>query len=126
MAPSIESSTGTSRQPSTRRPSSADDLLDERDRPVCVGVGRSGRNARPTPYATRRRQVEVDDRAEEAVGDLDQDAGAVAGVGLGARRAAVLEVAERADAHRHDLVAGPALDVDDERDAAGVVLEGGS
>ena len=33
---------------------------------------------------TGGRQVEVDDGAEEGVGDLDQDAGTVAGVGVGA------------------------------------------
>src|SRR5581483_4427502 len=62
---------------------------------------------------------------EELVGDLDQDAGPVAGVDLHAGGAAVLEVTERADAHLDDVVGGRALDVDDERDAAGVVFESG-
>ena len=44
---------------------------------------------------------------------------------LGARGAAVVEVAERADAVLDDLVARAALHVDDEVDAAGVVLEAG-
>ena len=83
----------------------------------------SGRNARPTPYAPAGGQREVDDGAQEAVGDLEQDAGAVAGVDLGARRAAVVEVAERAEGVGDDRAAGHALDVADERDPAGVVLE---
>ena len=57
------------------------------------GVERQEREA--DAVGARRRQGEVDDGPEEAVGDLEQDAGAVAGVDLGARRAAVVEVAER-------------------------------
>ena len=56
-----------------------------------------------------RRQLDAtlaDDVAQEAVGDLDEDAGAVAGVGLGAGRAAVLEVGQRDEAGAHQLVAG--------------------
>ena len=69
--------------------------------------------------------VEADDRAEEAVGDLDQDAGAVAGVGLGAGGAAVVEVARarRGPAATMRVAGATPLHVDDERDAAGVVLE---
>ena len=40
------------------------------------------------------RQLEVDDLAEQLDGQLQQDAGAVAAVGLGTRGAAVLEVLE--------------------------------
>ena len=47
--------------------------------------GRAGRNAQPDAVGAGRRQLEVDDRAQEAVGHLDEDAGAVAGVDLGAR-----------------------------------------
>ena len=62
-------------------------------------------------------------RAKEAVGDLDQDAGAVTGVGLGAGGAAVLEVGEGHQAGVHQLVAARALDVGDEGDPARVMLE---
>ena len=62
---------------------------------------------------------------QEAVRDLEQEAGAVARVDLTALSAAVVEVAERAQAQLDDGVTGPALDVDDEADAARVVLEGG-
>ena len=91
-----------------------------------LGVGLHGRQERnPDGVLPRGRQGEVDDRPQEAVGDLDRDASAVAGVRLGPLRAAMLEVAEGADAHRDDLVGGSPLDVDHERDAACVVLVGG-
>ncbi len=44
--------------------------------------------------AARRGQLLRDDGAEERVGDLHQDAGAVAGARIGARGAAMLEVGE--------------------------------
>jgi len=101
----------------------ADDLLDEGDDLVGVGSG-GGQERDARRVLTGGRQVEVDDLPEEPIGHLDRDAGAVAGVRLGPLRAPVLEVAERSDAHGDDLVAGPAFDVDHERDAAGVVLVG--
>ena len=76
----------------------------------------------PTAYARGCGQLEVDDLAEERVRDLQQDAGAVAGVRLGAGRAAVLEVAQRGDRLGDDVVAGLAGQGGDERDTAGVVL----
>ena len=63
------------------------------------------------------------DLLEEGVGNLDEDAGAVAGVRLAAGRAAVVEVLEDLDRLLQDPVGLAALDVDDEADAAGVVLE---
>ena len=48
-----------------------------------ASLGSRGRKAMPAAYAALAGQVEVDDLPEEAVGDLDQDAGAVAGVDLG-------------------------------------------
>ncbi len=70
-------------------------------------------------------QRELHHVTQEAVGDLHQDPCAVARVGLGAGRTAVLEVAQRSDALGHDVVAAQPLHVDDEADAAGVVLESG-
>jgi hypothetical protein len=61
--------------------------------------------------------------AQEAVGDLDQDAGAVAGVGLSAGGATVRQVRQRDQAGSHQLVAAHTLDVGDEGDPARVVLE---
>ena len=63
--------------------------------------------------------------AVELVGDLDQDACAVAHQLVGADRAAMVEVLEDLQALRHDVVRAPALDVRDEAHAAGVVLAGG-
>ena len=58
----------------------------------------------------------------EPVGDLDQDPGAVAGVDIGPLGPAVLQIAERANGLRHDLVCGRARHVAHERDSAGVVF----
>ena len=60
---------------------------------------------------------------EELVRDLHQDAGAVAHARVGADRAAMLEIAEDAQAVLDDLVRLAALDVGDEADAAGVLVE---
>ena len=60
--------------------------------------------------------------AQERVGQLDQDAGAVALQRVGAGRAAVREVLEDRRALRDDRVALLALDVGDEAQAARVVL----
>ena len=59
---------------------------------------------------------------QERVRHLDEDAGAVAGVDLAAARAAVLQVHQDLQRLLHDGVRLAALDVDDEADAAGVVL----
>ena len=85
------------------------------------GVERQEREA--DAVGARGRQREVDHGPQEPVGDLEQDPGAVAGVDLGARRAPVVEVAERVEGVGDDRAAGHALDVADERDPAGVVLE---
>ncbi len=70
-------------------------------------------------------QVEAGLGPQESVRDLDQDAGAVTGAGIGAGRAAVIEVAQRLQALLDDGVAGLAGQGRDERDATGVVLEPG-
>ena len=48
------------------------------------------------------RQFEAGHLPQEPVRDLEQDAGPVAGVGLGARRPPVLQVAERTDGELDD------------------------
>ena len=70
-------------------------------------------------------QLFARDALEEAVRQRGQDPGAVAGVDLGAARSAMIDVAEHGRGVDQDLVAALALDVRDEADAAGVVLEGG-
>ena len=63
--------------------------------------------------------------AQEPVRDLDQDAGAVAGQGVGADRAAMGEVLENEQPLIDDGVAPGAFDVGDKADAAGVMFIGG-
>ena len=60
---------------------------------------------------------------EELVRDLHQDAGAVAGARIGADRAAVLQIAQDGERVLDQLVRVPALDVGDEADAAGILVE---
>ncbi len=99
-----------------------DDRVDRRH----VGLGDrrvGGEEHQPRRVPPLGRKAEVDHAPEEAARGLDEDAGAVAGVLLGAARPPVVEVAEGLDAGAHDVVAAVALHVHDERDAAGVVLE---
>ena len=65
-------------------------LLDRADRAVGI-LGRQERDTRRV--FTGGREIEGHDRPEVRVGHLDRDPGAVAGVGLGARRAAVVQAA---------------------------------
>ena len=88
---------------------------------VVVGQERDADGVRPA-----RRQVDAllgEHGAEELVRDLGEDAGAVAGVRLGAGGAAVLEVLERGDGLLDDLVGLLPRHLRDEGDAAGVLLE---
>jgi hypothetical protein len=55
--------------------------------------------------------------------DLHQDAGAVTGARVGADGTAVLEIAEDVERVRDDRVGLVALDVGDEADAAGILLQ---
>ena len=61
---------------------------------------------------------------EELVGDLDGQAGAVAGVLLGSGRASMLEVDQYGQGIANDGVGPPACDIDHEAEAARVVLKG--
>ena len=63
--------------------------------------------------------------AEQRIGNLDQDAGAIAHQGIGAHRAAMVEVDQELEAQPDDLMAPGALDVGDKAHAAGVVLIAG-
>ena len=126
VAPRQSGSTGTSRQATTCRCSSAtivsmaawafsDARWSDRQEGHADGVGAGRGQLDP--------RLGADDLAQEAVGHLDQDPGAVAGVGLGARRPAVLEVGQGSESGAHQVVAAHTLDVGHERDPAGVVLE---
>ena len=71
-------------------------------------------------------EVEAERRGlfgEELVGHLNQEASAVAGLRVRARRASMSEVYEGFEALLDDVVGLPTLDVGDETDSAGVVLE---
>jgi hypothetical protein len=105
VAPSADASWGTVRHP----------------RLGLGGLG--GQEGDPGGVAPGRGKVEVDHLTEEGVGDLDQDAGAVAGVDLGARRAPVLHVAQALQAEADHPVAAPTVHVHHEGHAAGVVLQ---
>ncbi len=62
---------------------------------------------------------------EETAGDLHQDAGAVAGLGVGVDGAAVGEVGHRLQGHLHDVAAGGGVGAGDKAHAAAVLLEAG-
>ena len=55
--------------------------------------------------------------------DLHEDAGAIAHARVGANRAAMLQIAENAQSVFDDLMRLAALDVGDETDAAGILVE---
>jgi hypothetical protein len=69
-----------------------------------------------------RWQLDVAHRTQEGVGDLQEDAGAVSGVGLGARCSAVVEVAERGQRLVDDAAGGLTVERGHEGDSTGVVL----
>ena len=81
-----------------------------------------GQEADRDAVLPRGRQLRADHAAQELVGQLHEDPGAVARVRVGARRAAVLQVLEGGDRPPDRLVARLAAQPRDERDAAGVVL----
>ena len=109
-----------SRQPRTSKPSSASTFSTSIFVAAVLSAGQERDAGR---VRARGREVEVDDLTVEAVGRLDEDARAVAGVGLGAGRAAVVQAADRGERLVDDRVAGATLHVDDEADTARVVLE---
>ena len=89
------------------------------------GVARQEHRAHAVLAFGRQRHAEAARfLAEKLVGNLDQDAGAVAGVDLAPAGAAMQQVDENLQRLADDGVRAHAFDVDDEADAAGVVLEG--
>ena len=77
---------------------------------------------------SRPRQLEAELfclAGEKLVRHLHQDAGAVAHARIGADRAAMFEIAENLNRVRDDLVRLLSLDVGDEADAAGILVERG-
>ena len=127
LGPIGESSVGTSRQPSTVWPSSDDDLLeDAAARRGLRGIARQEHEPGAVVAGGGEGDAEAAALAgEERVGHLDHDARAVARVRLAAAGAAVEQVLQHGERLAHDGVRLSALDVDDEADAAGVVLVSG-
>src|SRR5262249_23272640 len=101
-----------------------DDLLDDRRTgPLLVGLGRQEDHADAVPVGRRQRDARRRALpAEERIGDLHQDAGAVARQRITAAGAAVREVLEHGERLPDDVVRALALHVDDESDAARVAL----
>ncbi len=87
-------------------------IAGQEDDPAAVLAGRRKREPRLAAHLL-----------VEGVRHLDQDTGPVAGIGLGAAGAAMIEVLQDLQRLFEDPVRPPALDVDDEPDAAGIVLE---
>jgi hypothetical protein len=79
--------------------------------------------SQPDPIPAHCRQWETSHFRKEAVWNLDEYSGAVARVCLGTRCPAMFHTAQRANAHRHDVVRATTLNVDDERDATSVVFK---
>ena len=89
------------------------------------GLARQERHADGVLAGRRQLQLQLlaHDAAEERVGQLQQDPGAVAGLGIGSAGTAVIHVAERLDARGDDLVGAHAVEPHDGRQTAGVMLE---
>ena len=82
----------------------------------------AGRNADPGGVGPGGGKFEVDDRTEEGVGHLQQDAGTVPGVGLGAGCTAVLHVRQGLQAREHEFVGANAVQVGHEGHTTRVVF----
>ena len=94
---------GTSRQPSTVSPTSSTVASMRRDR--LVARHRFGRQeGHSGGVSAGYREFEVDHGSQECIRHLDQDAGAVTRVRLGAGGAAMFHVGERLESGEHEFV----------------------
>ncbi len=100
------------------------DLLDDRLDPLTNRrIAREKHQAGPVAALRRQREPQALGLfAEEPIGHLNQDAGAISRVGLASARPAVQQVDKQLQRGRDDGVALATLDVDEEADATGVVL----
>ncbi len=88
-----------------------------------VGVGgQEGEAHRVAPGLGQREARRLGRAGQEAVRHLDEDPGPVAGLDLGARRAAVGQVLEDGQRLVDDVVVGRAVQIGHHADATGVVL----
>ena len=104
------------------------DLFGEDVRNLLAPALLVGQEQRADRVFARSRQGEAELRrlsGEELMRDLHQDSGAVAGARIGAHRAAVLEIDQDREGVFDDLMGLASLDVGDEADAAGVLVERG-
>ena len=89
------------------------------------GIGRQ--EAHRDRVVARRRQLELElgaaEAAQQAVGHLQHQPGAVAGVGIGPARAAVLHRGEHRERPLDELAAALAVGTRNQSEAAGIVLE---
>ena len=119
------SSVGTCRQPSTCRPSSSHDAREERLHLIPFGLVLRQENQTGAVLALPWQLESKPLRAKERVRHLQQDAGAVTGVGLAAAGAAMLEIDQQLQPLLDDGVRAASFEVDDEADAARIALEAG-
>src|ERR1019366_3117910 len=108
-----------------RQPFGLDDVFE--DFGEAAAPGRVARQEyQPAGVLSRPRQrqpVLLRHPLKKGVRHLDEHAGTVAGVGLATTGATMVEVAQHLDRLLQDAVGFPALHVDDEADAAGLVFE---
>ena len=123
-ADSTESSTGTSRQPSTVQPSSVTAASI-----ACSQADRSRSTRRKehvadsvAPRIGQRESGDAANPAQESVRHLDEDARTVAGAPVARDGAAVREVVEELERFLDDVAGADAVDVGDKADATGIVL----
>ena len=90
---------------------------------VCASRGVLREEDHPHPVGPGRREREGGVAAEEGVGELDQDAGAVAAQRIRTGGPTVAEVAERLQAGADDLVGRLPMQSRHEGDPAGVVMQ---
>ena len=86
-----------------------------------VSVGREEGHA--DGVLTSRGEVVADNSSEESVGNLNEDARPVSGVGLGSCGPSMLKVRERSKTREHQFMASSSLDIRDEGHPARVVLK---
>src|SRR5262245_39046959 len=104
-----------------------DGLLDQLPEPFALGrISRQKDIADAVVPCGRQADAErIRDLSQKAIRGLNEDAGAIARVGLTAARAAMLKVDEHLEPALDDGVRTESFYIDDEADAACVVLEAG-
>ncbi len=124
VAPVCSGRTGTSRQPMQPLALLLDGPLQQRlDSLASVLLG--GQEAHHHPVGARGRQLQARYRAQQLVGHLHQDPRAVAGEWIGPGGATVLEILERRERARDDLVGGEIVQARDHAHPARIVLVAG-